>query len=169
MVLKSLKVIFEEIGENEEEQIVVKYRQMRPDLLQSISEVFGDRQIGTTQADSAKSDELLLASSGPEVFRLKPSEILYIESIDRKTFMYCEERVYESAQKLRELEELLRKDDFLRTSRTMLVNINNIRSFFPVLAGQLGATMLNGEKIVVTRRYIDDVRTALGYQKRGGS
>jgi len=168
MVTKGLKVIFEEIGENEEEQIVVKYRQLRPDLLQSVSEALGDKQIGTIQADSAKKDELLLASSGSEIFRLKPADILYIESVGGKAFMYCEEGVYESAQKLRELEEVLKKDDFLRASRTILINLNNIRSFFPVLAGQLGATMLNGEKIIVTRRYIDDVRTALGHQKRGG-
>ena len=158
-----MKIILEQINENEEEQIVVRYCQLRPELLQSVGEALTGKSTGDSSA--TKDEGRVFAICNGEIFALKPSEILYIESIDAKTFVYCESRVYESAQKLKKLEAMLREDSFLRISRTMLVNLNNVRSFFPVLAGQLGATMSNGEKLVITRRYVRDVRTALGLQK----
>jgi len=158
-----LKIILEQINGNEEEQIVVKYRQLRPELLYAV----GESLIGKIEGDTngTKESNRLFAICDKEIFVLKPSDILYIESVEGKTFMYCENRVYESAQKLKELEAMLKEDNFLRISRTVLANLNNVRSFFPVLAGQLGATMLNGEKLIITRRYMTNVQTALGLQK----
>jgi DNA-binding LytR/AlgR family response regulator len=61
-----------------------------------------------------KAQEALVAISGQ---RNPPTEALavyYIESVDNKTFLYLKDKVYESKQKLYELEEILAAGDFLR-------------------------------------------------------
>ena len=158
-----MEVIFEQIEENEEEQVVIRCRQMRPGLLQHVVESLMNSDSKDVIA-SKKSQ--LLGTYGKEIYFLNPSDILYIESIDAVSFMYDKERVYESALKLRELEVSLEKDNFVRASRTMIVNLERVRSFFPVLGGQLGVTMANGEKLIITRRYANDVRSVLGVWKR---
>ena len=148
-----MKIILEQIDESEEEQIIVKSHRMRPELLQSLNLIADAKPNGR---------DYFFALSGEEIFRVNPSDILYIESVDGKTFMYCSERVYESKQKLREFEELLKEKNFLRSSRTMIINVDKVRSFSPAAAGQLRVTMLNGEKVLITRRYANAVKAALG-------
>ena len=148
-----MKIILEQIDENEEEQIVVRSREMRPELLQSLNLIASAKPNGR---------DYFFALSGEEIFRVNPSNILYIESVDGKTFMYCSERVYESKQRLGEFEELLKEKNFFRSSRTMLVNVDKVRSFSPAAAGQLRVTMLNGEKVLISRRYANAVKAALG-------
>ena len=48
---------------------------------------------------------------------LDVKDILYIDTADKKTFLYTEKAVYESALRLYELEEALRELDFLRAGR----------------------------------------------------
>lgn len=40
-----------------------------------------------------------------QTFLLSPSSVLYIESVDKKTFIYCQKEVYETPLRLYELEE----------------------------------------------------------------
>jgi len=155
-----LKVIIEQISENEEEQVVIRCKQMRPNLLQHVADSLVNSDGKDLIADKKKVQ--FLATCEKEIYFLCPSDILYIESVDGISFMYDKKRVYESAQKLKEFEVLLRSDNFIRASRTMIVNLEKVRSFFPVLGGQLGITMINGEKLIITRRYAKDVRAVLG-------
>ena len=159
-----MKVIIEQIDRSEEEQIVIRCRQMRPDLLQHVAKSLVNSESKDLIKDKKKAQ--FLGTCEKEIYFLCPSDILYIESVDGVSFMYDKERVYESDQKLRELEVLLRKDNFIRVSRTMIANLEKVRSFFPVLGGQLGITMANGEKLIITRRYTKDVRAVLGIWKK---
>ena len=136
---------------------------MRPGLLDYVAKslVSSDGK-GLLESEDRRQ---FLGTCEKEIYFLSPSDILYIESVDGASFMYDKERVYESTKKLKEFEVLLRKDNFVRASRTMIVNLERVRSFFPVLGGQLGVTMINGERLIITRRYANDVRTVLGIWK----
>ena len=58
-------------------------------------------------ANSIKGQKsFLLASKDGEMFKLDTKEIFYIESVDNKTFIYCKNNIYETKQKLYELEEI---------------------------------------------------------------
>lgn len=50
-------------------------------------------------------DAKLLCRRQGETFQLGLADILYIESVDRKTFLYTEEQVYETDRRLYELED----------------------------------------------------------------
>ena len=155
-----MKIVIEQIDGNEEEQVVIKCRQMRPGLLQDVAKSLVDSDDENLTTNRRKNQ--FLGTCEKEIYFIDPSDILYIESVDGVSFMYDKDRVYRSDLKLREFEVLLREEHFIRASRTMIVNLARARSFFPVLGGQLGITMINGEKLIITRRYTKDVRTVLG-------
>ena len=80
-------------------------------------------------------------------------DILYIDTVDKRTFLYTGKTVYESALRLYELEDGLQNLDFLRVGRSAIVNFRRIRSIRPELGGRLLLTMENGEQLYVSRQY----------------
>lgn len=89
------------------------------------------------------------------------TDIYYIESVDKHSFVYCEDEVYETELRLYQLEEELLAAGFVRISKSCLVNIRVLQSIKPLLNSRLEATLINGEKLTVTRKYIHVIRTAL--------
>lgn len=84
---------------------------------------------------------------------LDAKEILYIDTADKRTFLYTGQAVYECALRLYELEEGLRGLDFLRVSRSAIVNFRRIRSIRPDLGGRMLVTVDGGESLYVSRQY----------------
>lgn len=80
-------------------------------------------------------------------------DILYIDTVDKRTFLYTGKTVYECALRLYELEGGLQNLDFLRVGRSAIVNFRRIRSIRPELGGRLLLTMENGEQLYVSRQY----------------
>ena len=92
---------------------------------------------------------------------LEATEIMYIESTDKRTFFYTPVDVYESPFKLYELEAKLADKDFLRASKNCLFNINHVQSIEPDLDRRLILTMGKGLKIIVSRQYSAVVKQKL--------
>ena len=92
---------------------------------------------------------------------LDVKDILYIDTADKKTFLYTEKAVYESALKLYELEDALRELDFLRAGRSSIVNFRRLKSIRPELGGRLLVTMDNGEQVYVSRQYAGELKDKL--------
>ena len=97
-----------------------------------------------------------------ETFLLETDKILYIEAIDRKTFVYTEDDMYESQLKLYEIEQELYEHDFLRISKQGIVNLKMIKSLKADIDRKIKVTLKNGEQILVSRMYSDDLRRKLG-------
>ena len=89
------------------------------------------------------------------------SNIIYIESTDKRTFLYTTKDVYESPLRLFELEEKLIERDFLRASKNCLFNINYIHSLKSDLEQRLILAMENDIKIIVSRQYSNIVKEKL--------
>lgn len=92
---------------------------------------------------------------------MKASDIYYIESVDKKTFVYGDKAVYRSEQRLYRLEGDLMSAGFVRASKSCLLNIHMLQSIRPLMNSRLEATLINGEKINVTRKYISEIRKSL--------
>ena len=92
---------------------------------------------------------------------LDASDVIYIESTDKRTFLYTVTDVYESPFKLYELEEKLVDRDFLRAGKSCLFNINHIQTIEPELDRRLTLTMERGLKVVVSRQYSGLVKEKL--------
>lgn len=117
-----------------------------------------NRIISAIQFTNAK----LLGFKDGESFRVDLSEILYFESVNRKTFLYTEDEVYEIGKRLYELESNLAGLSFFRASKAMIINLYRVHSIRPEIGSRLVLTMDNGEKIVVSRQYAGSIKDALG-------
>ena len=90
------------------------------------------------------------------------SKVIYLESIDRKTFAYTQEAVYETKLKLYELEQQLEAYGFFRASKSCLVQIKYIRSLKMDIGRKIRVTLENGEQIMVSRLYADGLKRKFG-------
>ena len=97
-----------------------------------------------------------------ETYILETDKILYIEAVDRKTFVYTNGEVFESELRLYEMEQELVERDFLRISKQSIVNLRKIKSLKTDVNRKIRITLQNGEQIVVSRMYSDDLRRKLG-------
>ena len=97
-----------------------------------------------------------------ETVLLDTDKILYVEAVDRKTFVYTNTDTYESELKLYELEQQLIERDFLRISKQSIVNLRKIKSLKTDVNRKIRITLQNGEQIVVSRMYSDELRRKLG-------
>lgn len=91
----------------------------------------------------------------------RTGRIYYAESVDKRTFVYTKDRCYESRARLYELEEQL-GSGFFRCAKAMIVNIRKIRSVRGEINGRMQAELLNGEKIMISRGYVKDLKDKLG-------
>lgn len=107
-------------------------------------------------------NQQMLVSKENENFLLDVNEISYIEAVDRKTFVYTGDDIYESKLKLYEMEEKLWQSVFIRISKSCLVRLKYIKSIKNDVERKLRLTMKNGEQIIVSRQYAEEIKKRLG-------
>jgi DNA-binding LytR/AlgR family response regulator len=93
-------------------------------------------------------------------YKIQVIDIYYIESVDKKTFIYTKASVFRSELRLYQLYEMLRGFDFIQISRTCLVNINVLESIRTIANSRLEAMLINGEKVNVSRTYLTAIKDA---------
>lgn len=89
------------------------------------------------------------------------SDILYIESVDKRTFVYLEKDVLRTDYRLYQLAESLADFGFVQISKSCILNINALESVKRLINSRMEATLKNGEKLHITRKYLDNIRQAL--------
>lgn len=98
-------------------------------------------------------------------FFIPKQDLFYIESVDKRCYLYTHEAVYEVPHKLYELEELLATLDFMRSSKSQILNLAKIHALCPDFGGRLEVTLKNGEKLIVSRQYAKLLKERLGLLK----
>lgn len=102
------------------------------------------------------------ASAGGKIYSISANDILYVESVDRKTFGYTANEVYELGCKLYEIEERFKMLDYIRISKSCIVNLKKIHSLKPEFGGKILATLENKEKLYISRQYAPVLREKIG-------
>ena len=102
------------------------------------------------------------ASAGGRIYSIRAKDILYVESVDRKTFGYTAGEVYELGCKLYEIEERYKQFDYFRISKSCIVNLKKIHSLKPEFGGKILVTMENKEKLYISRQYAPLLREKIG-------
>ena len=144
----------EQITEGEEE-VIVRYRSMTPEVGQ-ILDFLGQ---GQTRLMGWKDETKVI---------VKPEQILYVESVDGKTFAYTKGAVVRLEYQLSQLEQLLWESCFFRCSKSMIVNIDKVESLKSLPSNRIDAVMCNGEHILISRTYASEFRRKLkGGNKHG--
>ena len=107
-------------------------------------------------------DMQIAVRKGGETILLDAGRILYVEAVERNTFVYTTEEVYESDLKLYEFEQQLSGRDFIRVSKQGLLNLKQVKSLRADVDRKIRVTLQNGEQIIVSRMYADELRKRLG-------
>ena len=104
----------------------------------------------------------LTAKKNEEIYLLDIAQVIYIESVDRKCFIYTSDEVYESDFRLYELEQQLEECGFFRVSKSFLIHLQNVQSLKAEINRKIRITMSNGEQIIASRQYADELKKRLG-------
>ena len=94
-------------------------------------------------------DSQMTVIKDDESYIIDIAKIVYIESVDRRTFVYTESECYETKLKLYEMEERLCGSGFLRISRSCLVHLRFVRSIKSEVDRKLRLTLEDGEPMRV--------------------
>lgn len=127
-------------AEKGKERVDIYYSEMTPTVEQIVSVVKNEQPI-------------LHGTFEEEKFLLEPKEIYYFDTVDRKTFAYAENRVYQVSKPLSALEEELSAYGFTRINKSNLVNIYMIKRIKPEANMKISAVLKNGEKLQINRGY----------------
>lgn len=96
-----------------------------------------------------------------QILLLKVSDVFYIESVEKRVFIYTTDNVYRSELPLYTLAEKLNYFGFTQISKSCLLNINRLLSVKPVFNSRMEATLANGEKLNISRKYLPDIKKKL--------
>ena len=107
-------------------------------------------------------DKKLTGTKGGETYLIDTDKVLYIDTVDKKTFIYTMDSVYETNLKLYELEEQLTKADFFRASKSCIINFRKIVSLKADFDWRIRVTLSNQEQLIVSRQYAEYVKQRLG-------
>ena len=97
-----------------------------------------------------------------ETFLIPIKEIFYFESVDGKIFFCTENETYEAMAKLYKIEESLKNLRFSRISKTVIANLDKMLSIRKAENSRLTATLVNQEKLIVSRQYVSEIKKKLG-------
>lgn len=125
-------------------------------------------QIRRLRAHIALFDSKLQAKADGTTCFVNAGDVLYFESVDDRTFLYTDNAVMEIAYRLYELELMLSERDFLRISKSQIVNIQKTRALHPELNRTLTATLCSGEKLTISRKYVPHLKQLLSLYISGG-
>lgn len=89
------------------------------------------------------------------------SDIYYIESVDKKSFVYLVKDVYRCEMRLFQIEDMLIGLGFVKISKSVVLNINMLQSVRPLFNSRMEAVLINGEKLNISRKYLPDIRRVL--------
>ena len=144
-----MRVTVEQIEPKDEEELIVRCYDPGAAWVSSVTEAAsGQRTICGWQEDT--------------MHRLRLSEIFYFEVVDDRSFLYTQAAVFEAKEKLYAFEQLCAGSTLFRCSKSMILNAEKIDYVRPSLSGRFEAVLSNGEKAVVSRKYVADLKRMLG-------
>lgn len=143
-----MEININRIGNDEKERLELYCRSMSSEVMEIVSFV------------KSRQGRLTGFTDGRQ-YEIPISDVFYIEGVDNRVFLYCAEQVCETHHRLYELEEELKEKHFFRASKSVLLNLMKVDSVKPALNGRFTAVLLNGEQIIISRKYVPGFKKAL--------
>ena len=144
-----MKVKLETGVDTEETEVIIRCRDYNEETERLLSTV---RLLSNT----------IIGRKDNRTFILRPEDICYFDTQENRVLVYTLDAKYETQLKMYEIEERFNTAGFLRVSRYSLINLRMVSYLEPLLNGRMVAVMKNGDKVVITRLYIQALKTRLG-------
>jgi DNA-binding LytR/AlgR family response regulator len=141
------------------------------DIVETVVEIHY-AQLDTMVQDLIKrveqSNQYICGEDNGRQYRILPDDIYYIESVDKKTFVYTETKVFRCDMKLYQILEKLKSTDFVQVSKSCILNINMLDNIHTLYNSKMEGTLINGEKIIISRTFIPNIKTVF-VKERGNA
>lgn len=110
--------------------------------------------------ESEDSNDMIAVKKGSDIALLQFSEIYMFRVEDKQVKVYSEDGEFVIKKPLYQVEESL-NSDFVRISKTSIVNLKKIQRVAPSLKGMMFIELKNGLKDNISRKYLPDFKQAL--------
>lgn len=122
--------------------------------------------IAAIKAYASKKIPMVPAYFKDSVVMLPQRQIYRLYISNRRVMVQTSGRIYEVKKPLREIEDILDRERFVRISQSEIINLRKVKSFDFSVVGTIGVELENGESTFVARRRVRSVKEAL---VRGGA
>lgn len=131
-----------------EDELILNYKEMNKEIEEILT--FMERR-----------DKKLIGKIDGETIIFSPEEVLYIEKVDDKTFVYTIDKVIMIDLSLAMVEIAINDERFFRCSKSMILNIEQVKKLKSLPSNRIDATLQNGEHIIISRTYASEFRKIL--------
>ncbi len=142
-----MKLTLQQITKGQEE-IIVRYFERNEEIDSLIRRI------------EQKNDKILVVKEDKKIL-IKPSDVLYLESVDNTVYLYTEDEVGKTSLTLATAESVYAEEGFFRCSKSMVINIYHISYLKSIPGNRVDVTMDNGEHVIISRRYVKTLRSIL--------
>ncbi|MFB1082554.1 LytTR family DNA-binding domain-containing protein [Jeotgalibacillus sp. JSM ZJ347] len=131
------------------------------DEVEAVVKMLRHHEADSNDTKSGFQPKRIVAVEEDRSILLQPSEIDYVFAEKRKVFAMAAGRALEMKLKLYELEEVLSAHGFIRFSKSVIGNLDQIDRFELSFNGNLCVYFKSGSKEYVTRKYVNGLKEQL--------
>ena len=122
-------------------------------------DVTSEEVVSLLQLLKKRNSGKLILYKEEEQYIMDADEIVYVEVSDNKVYAYTRQDTYEAKQKLYEIKELLGGRSFAQINKSVIVNINCVKSIQAEFSGNYRLKLKNRkESLTISRKYFKEFR-----------
>lgn len=144
-----MNVSIQEVGQEEKEEILIRCHEINENVMLILHKI-------------KESQDSIIGMVEEEIHRLTLDQIYYFEVVENRSFLYGQHQVYSTKLRLYEFEQISAGSRFFRATKSTMVNSSKISYVKPSMSGRFEATLKNGEKVLVSRQYVPELKKLLG-------
>ena len=125
-------------------------------------DVTSEEVVSLLQLLKKRNSGKLILYKEEEQYIMDADEIVYVEVSDNKVYAYTKQDTYEAKQKLYEIKELLGGRSFAQINKSVIVNINCVKSIQAEFSGNYRLKLKNRkESLTISRKYFKEFRNRI--------
>ncbi len=122
-------------------------------------DVTGEEVLSLLQLLKKRGSGKVILYKEEEQYIVDSDEIVYVEVSGSKVYAYTKQETYEVKQKLYEIKELLDGRSFAQINKSVLVNINCVKSIQAEFSGNYRCKLKNRkESLTISRKYFKEFK-----------
>jgi DNA-binding LytR/AlgR family response regulator len=108
-------------------------------------------------------ESFFLGDQNHEIIPIAYDDVLYIESYGRDIYINTINSFMKLNHRLYEVELALKGFNFIRISKSVIINKAGIKRIIPIINGRFDLIMKNNEKVTVTKTYRNSFKAFIGF------
>ena len=122
-------------------------------------DVTSEEVVALLQLLKKRNSGKLILYKEEEQYIVDADEIVYVEVSDNKVYAYTKQDTYEAKQKLYEVKEMLGGRFFAQINKSVIVNINCVKSIQAEFSGNYRIKLKNRkESLTISRKYFKEFK-----------